>query len=50
MAMLQCSESQFVLVYLRLDINVLLRSFFFFRHLVFIRADHIDGSGIERVF
>jgi hypothetical protein len=29
--------------------NVSLRSYFFFRHHIFIRADHIDGSGVERV-
>lgn len=29
--------------------NLLLRSYLFFRHHVFTRADDIDGSGIERV-
>ena len=29
--------------------NLPLRSYLFFRHLVFARADHIDGSGVKRV-
>jgi hypothetical protein len=33
----------------RKTVNVLLRSFFFFRHHIFTRADHINSSGVERV-
>jgi hypothetical protein len=29
--------------------NTWFRSFFFFRHYVFTRADHVDGSSVERV-